>query len=94
MVDALRPLASANRLQFGVPDGGLYLWCRLPTTVLAADVLNRARKENVVFVAGEPFYCDRGGAHELRLCFTSQPPARAGLAARVLEHARAEARPS
>jgi DNA-binding transcriptional MocR family regulator len=38
----------------------------------------------VVFVPGEAFYVDRGGTHELRVCFTAQPPERAPDAARAL----------
>ena len=84
LVAALGPLVAAKQLQFATPEGGLYLWCRLPPNILAEDVLKHAREDGVVFVPGPPFYVDPGGAHELRLCYTAQPPARALVAARAI----------
>lgn len=84
MVKALRQLVPPGQLRFPVPEGGLYLWCRLPSDVRAKEVLREARRDRVVFVPGEAFYVDRGGANELRICYTSQPPERAGDAARAL----------
>jgi DNA-binding transcriptional MocR family regulator len=83
MVKALRQHVG-NRLGFSVPDGGLYLWCQLTDHVRAQAVQDEAIRDSVVFVTGEPFYVDRGGAHELRLCYTAQPPERTGLAAMTL----------
>jgi 2-aminoadipate transaminase len=67
-----------------VPDGGLYLWCRLPDGVRAKDIQRESFRDRVVFVPGEVFYVDRGGSHELRVCFTAQPIERAVHAARAL----------
>ena len=91
LVTALGPLVSSKHLRFTIPEGGLYLWCRLPTTVLAETVLKHAREDRVVFVPGTPFYVDRGGAHEFRLCYTAQPAARASVAAHALERSIAAA---
>src|SRR5262249_3412659 len=74
----------AVELRFAVPEGGLYLWCQLPGDVRAADVQQHALRESIVFLPGAPFYVDRGGAHELRLCYTSQPPEMAPRVARTL----------
>ena len=84
MVRALRQHVEAKGLRFTVPDGGLYLWCQLPGEVRAADVQESALRDSIVFLPGEPFYVDRGGTHEMRLCYTSQPPERAVQAARTL----------
>jgi len=45
----------------------------------------------VIVVTGEPFYVDQGGAHQLRICYTSQPSERAPRAAQVLARAIAAA---
>jgi len=87
MVKALRTHVPAAQLRFGVPDGGLYLWCQLPSTVRAKDVQREVFRDRIVFLPGEPFYVDRGGAHELRVCYTAQPPERATPAARALAKA-------
>lgn len=84
MVRALRQHVPAPKLRFAVPEGGLYLWCQLPADLRARDVLREAFRDRVVFVPGEAFYVDRGGTHELRICYTAQPPERAVQAARAL----------
>ena len=91
MVKALRQHVPAGRLRFAVPEGGLYLWCQLPGHVRAHAVQQHALGESIVFVTGEPFYVDRGGTHELRLCYSAQPPERAVDAARCLARSIAAA---
>ena len=71
-------------MTFAVPEGGLYLWCRLGGRVLARTVQQHALREAMVFVPGEAFYADGGGTHELRVCYTSQAPDRAVSAAQCL----------
>jgi DNA-binding transcriptional MocR family regulator len=84
MVKALRQCVPGNALRFSVPEGGLYLWCQLPRGVRAKDVNREAFRDRIVFVPGEAFYVDRGGVHEMRICYTAQPPERAEQAARSL----------
>jgi len=91
MVHALRQHVPAASLRFGIPDGGMYLWCQLPPHVRAAAVRDHARRESVELVTGEPFYVDQGGTHQLRICFTSEPTARAEKAARTLARSLAAA---
>ena len=83
MVKALRQSLPAGAIRFDVPEGGLYLWCQL-ARVRARDVQREAFRDGVVFVPGEVFYVDRGGTHELRVCFTAQPAERAVDAAKAL----------
>src|SRR5262249_46945157 len=83
-VRALRQHTAPGQLRFSVPEGGLYLWCKLPERVRAMALRQETMRDRIVFVPGEPFYVDRGGAHELRLCFTAQLPERAPEAARSL----------
>jgi len=73
MVQALRQHVPAGQLRFNVPDGGMYLWCELPPDIRARAVQERALKESVMVLTGEPFYVDQGGDHQLRICYTSQP---------------------
>jgi DNA-binding transcriptional MocR family regulator len=87
MVKALRQYVPVQKLRYAVPEGGMYLWCQLSPHVRAKDVLREAFKDRVVFVPGEAFYVDRGGTHELRLCYSAQPPERAPQAARALAQA-------
>jgi DNA-binding transcriptional MocR family regulator len=91
MVSALRQQVPASQLRFSVPDGGMYLWCQLPNGVRARSVREHALREAVMVLTGEPFYVDQGGDHQLRICYTAQPPARAVHAARVLARSIAAA---
>jgi DNA-binding transcriptional MocR family regulator len=91
MVQALREHVPASQLRFSVPDGGMYLWCQLPANLRARTVQDRALRESVMVLTGEPFYVDRGGDHQLRLCYTSQPPGRALHAAKTVARSLAAA---
>jgi 2-aminoadipate transaminase len=91
MVQALRDHIPASQLRFSVPDGGMYLWCQLPADVDARTVQDRALRESVMVLTGEPFYVDRGGDHRLRICYTSQPPGRALQAAKTVARSLAAA---
>jgi DNA-binding transcriptional MocR family regulator len=62
-------------IRFERPTGGIYFWCRLSRDVRAREVLRHAMATGVAFVAGEAFYPDPAGLHELRLCFSSARPA-------------------
>jgi len=84
MVQALRQHVPAEQLRFSVPDGGMYLWCQLPPTIRARAVQDRALRESVMVLTGDPFYVDQGGDHQLRICYTSQPVSRAVHVAKIL----------
>ena len=84
VVKALHKHTPTGALRFTVPDGGLFLWCRLAGEVSARDVQQRALNDSVFIVTGEPFYADGGGSRELRLCFSAKPPEVAARAARTI----------
>jgi DNA-binding transcriptional MocR family regulator len=84
LVKALNRHVPAGTLRFSPPEGGLFLWCRLPGDVSARDVQARALKQSVFVITGEPFYTDGGGASELRLCFSARTPEVGVTAARVI----------
>jgi DNA-binding transcriptional MocR family regulator len=53
------------------PDGGMFVWVELPSTINATDLLSRAVDEHgVAFVPGRAFHADGRGANTLRLNFT------------------------
>jgi len=84
MMSAFRQHVPAGKMRFAVPEGGLYFWCEFDASVRAAAVCSEALRDAIVFVPGEPFYVDHGGAHEMRVCYTAQPPEQAAKAARSL----------
>lgn len=52
------------------PEGGMFLWARLPEGMAAIDLFESAAKRKVVFVPGDPFYIGREGVNALRLNFS------------------------
>jgi DNA-binding transcriptional MocR family regulator len=74
LTSALARHGANNLLQWTVPDGGLYLWCRLNGRVKTSSVLTQALAQSMTFVRGDAFYVDQAGERELRLCFTSVAP--------------------
>jgi DNA-binding transcriptional MocR family regulator len=84
LIKALQRHAPPGALRFAVPDGGLFLWCRLQPDVSARVVQEEALRHHVFLITGEPFYTDGSGDHELRLCFSARPPEVAARAARTI----------
>ena len=59
------------------PDGGLYLWVRLPDDgPTAAELYVTAIQHGVAYAIGTLFYTDGGGGRYLRINFATYPPAR------------------
>ncbi len=56
------------------PEGGMFVWARLPDGHDAAALLTRALRHDVAFVPGAPFYAGEADRATLRLSFTTHPP--------------------
>jgi 2-aminoadipate transaminase len=52
------------------PEGGLFLWLRLPEAIDAERLFFEAVENDVAFVVGTAFYCDGGGRNAMRLNFS------------------------
>lgn len=53
------------------PDGGMFLWARLPEGMSALELLPEAVERNVAFVPGAAFYADNADTRTLRLSFVT-----------------------
>jgi DNA-binding transcriptional MocR family regulator len=91
LAKALQRAVPPGALRFSLPDGGLFLWCRVAPEVSARDIRDRALRNGVSLVTGEPFYTDDAGTHELRLCFSARPPEVLAAAAKTVAAAVAAA---
>ena len=69
LADALPPGSRHNR-----PDGGMFVWARLPDGWDAEALLPRALARDVAFVPGAPFHAGAPDRATLRLSFTAHPP--------------------
>ena len=70
LADALPPGSTHNH-----PDGGMFVWARLPDGWDAAALLARALEHDVAFVPGFPFFAGPPDHATLRLSFTAHRPA-------------------
>lgn len=68
LADALPPGSSHNR-----PEGGMFVWARLPDGWDASALLPRALERDVAYVPGAPFFTGCPDPATLRLSFTAQP---------------------
>jgi DNA-binding transcriptional MocR family regulator len=73
---ALGRHGGSGHLQWTEPDGGLYLWCRLPPRVNSATVMTRALADSVSVVHGQPFYADHAGETCIKLSPETSPTTR------------------
>ena len=58
-------------VQYNRPQGGMFLWARLPQGMDAATLLPQAVEHGVAFVPGTAFYADAADARSLRLSFVT-----------------------
>jgi 2-aminoadipate transaminase len=58
-------------VRWNQPDGGMFLWARLPAGLDATALLPHAVERNVAFVPGAAFYADGAQASTMRLSFVT-----------------------
>jgi len=58
------------------PDGGMFVWVRLPGDVDTTELLRTALAHDVAFVPGAPFFAGTPDRATLRLSFTTNAPDR------------------
>jgi 2-aminoadipate transaminase len=69
LADALPPGSTHNR-----PEGGMFVWARLPDGWDSDALLRRALERDVAFVPGYPFFAGEPDRAALRLSFTTHGP--------------------
>ncbi|MDP3606484.1 MAG: PLP-dependent aminotransferase family protein, partial [Polaromonas sp.] len=84
-------------VSWNTPDGGMFLWARLPAGMSAVELLPKAVDKNVAVVPGAAFYADQADARTLRLSFVTASVEQintgvAALAAAIRENQPAAAR--
>ncbi|WP_262063515.1 PLP-dependent aminotransferase family protein [Streptomyces sp. STR69] len=56
------------------PEGGMFLWARLPESYDTTELVSRVLRQNVAYVPGAPFYAGEPDRSTMRLCFVTQTP--------------------
>jgi 2-aminoadipate transaminase len=73
MLDALQEYFPAGA-SWTRPQGGMFIWVRLPEHIDSMQLLEEAVAQNVAFVPGAPFYANQPASNTLRLSFVTVPP--------------------
>ncbi|MER5941799.1 PLP-dependent aminotransferase family protein [Streptomyces sp. NPDC001928] len=60
------------------PEGGMFLWARLPQSYDTTALLPQVVRHDVAYVPGAPFYAGEPDRSTLRLCFVTQTPREIG----------------
>lgn len=55
------------------PDGGMFIWVKLPPGIDSMALLDKAIADNVAFVPGAPFFANEPQSNTLRLSFVTVP---------------------
>ena len=55
------------------PEGGMFIWVRLPPQIDTMQLLDKAIAENVAFVPGAPFFANDPENNTMRLSFVTVP---------------------
>ena len=71
MLEALAKEMAGLNVVWNTPDGGMFLWVRLPGGMNAVELLPRAVDKGVAFVPGAAFYADGADPRTLRLSFVT-----------------------
>ncbi|MEU7480644.1 PLP-dependent aminotransferase family protein [Lentzea sp. NPDC042327] len=73
MIDAL-PATVPDGTTWSDPDGGMFVWLRLPGEVDSAVLLMEALEHDVAFVPGAPFFATTPDHATFRMSFTTNTP--------------------
>jgi 2-aminoadipate transaminase len=79
-------------VQISKPEGGFFIWIKLPTGTRPARLAERAGEAGVQYTAGPAFFVNGGGQEFIRLAFSYEPPERCYEGARLLATAIQDAR--
>ena len=69
MLKALRKYMP-NGVEWSKPEGGLFLWVRLPMKINTTNLFPKAIENKVAYVIGSAFHCDGKGQNAMRLNFS------------------------
>lgn len=92
MLEALQKDMAGLDVVWNSPDGGMFLWVRLPEGMNAVELLPQAVDKGVAFVPGAAFYADEADPRTLRLSFVTASVEQIHIGIAALAQAIREAR--
>ncbi len=92
MLKGLWEVLSGTDVEISKPEGGFFIWIKLPTGADPARLGEITRKARVQYTPGTSFYANGGGERFIRLAFSFEPPERCYEGARILAQAISDSR--
>jgi 2-aminoadipate transaminase len=75
MLDAMKRYFPPS-VTWNAPQGGMFIWVKLPAHIDAMALLDKAIAQNIAFVPGGPFFANEPQNNTLRLSFVTVPKER------------------
>jgi 2-aminoadipate transaminase len=92
MLKGLWEVLSGTDVEISKPEGGFFIWIKLPTGTKIERVREAAVKSGIQFTWGPAFFANGGGEGFIRLAYSWEPPERnyegAKLIAQAIKNAR------
>jgi DNA-binding transcriptional MocR family regulator len=93
MLKGLHEVLDGTDFSVNRPEGGFFLWMKLPTGTDQAKLAETAVADRVQYTRGPVFYANGGGEQFVRLAFSYETPEKNYEGARLLAKAILKARP-
>ena len=87
MLRGLHEVLAGTDAVISRPEGGFFLWLRLPSATDPRQLAERAASLRVQYTPGPVFYANGGGDRFIRLAFSFEPPEKCYEGARLLARA-------
>jgi 2-aminoadipate transaminase len=94
MLKGLWEVLEDTDVEISKPEGGFFIWIKLPTGTRIERLREAAVKSGIQFTWGPAFYANGGGEEYIRLAYSWEPPERnyegAKLIAQAIKNARSQ----
>jgi 2-aminoadipate transaminase len=92
MLKGLWEVLDGTDVEINRPEGGFFIWIKLPTSTDPAKLAERAGRARVQYTPGRSFFINGGGEEFIRLAYSYEAPERCYDGARVLARALLDSR--
>ena len=87
MLRGLWEVLEGTDAEISKPEGGFFVWIKLPAGTDTARLLDLARQAEVQFTPGSAFFPSGGGERYIRLAYSYEPPDKCHEGARLMAQA-------
>jgi DNA-binding transcriptional MocR family regulator len=92
MLKGLWEVLGGTDVVISKPEGGFFIWIKLPTGTVPARLAERAGRARVQYTGGQAFFVNGGGENFIRLAYSYETPERCYDGARLLAEAIRDSR--